>query len=781
MEGMIILSSDESSCDSVEILGCYTNFLSKPDPLPLSAVRVDVETVNRNIPPRPLLIRPMYIDLTDPRWTLPALRRRPNAPDVAVVDLTERGADAQELETDSLSRDDCQLQTESDKRKTPISHEQELNLHVDSLADSAAALAPQQDCGDPEPNQMRLSSPTQQQNQEYEGQSHQNTTAAMLTQLPFLETHVQEPEQSAIQFSLGLSQQDNSEAPDCCHREGTTAAGHISDMVPLSEAPPDVAESQFEEQAKGEEAACLQEQENELQQLQSPTGPPFSEKGSFVTTSQEHSTQEYEIPDSLELNERDFLAYENHISPNLETQVNPPATSEQDEDKNEWPLETETYRDDMEMDSPVSFLWQEGSDGEDMNEDSCGEATHEDRQYVCPVALRKLMDETSQGLIDEDSANFGTHVVLCHQSLGLVYSTIDENLIEGTLQLLSDLLQPGYCPPKDITSHLVRGILLDRHCPHHFCVQAFNLLMRTQRHHMATRSTVPWDWELLTSVMANQEHRKMHRCEVVRMFLEYVVQTLEDDFWAKHSSSVLHLSVAKAVLSCDQQFPRVREVIKWLFNAIIKSSEHEDSRESSRERGEQIRMVYCFQKMLCLALKVDRSPALSATKLSQELFHMLISNPPLRAYRMLLLELQSKLLKCKLLETLLDHASLKILSAMSLSLLPSLLKNCTLASDPMDGGERWQKWEELVQLLWMLLFSYDKAMKGYLCNSLTEQRDRAGTLVYKKDDMVSKSAVHEATEAFLSRTQADLGQSLPLHVEESLTYLQDHLLDVCQC
>lgn len=53
--------------------------------------------------------------------------------------------------------------------------------------------------------------------------------------------------------------------------------------------------------------------------------------------------------------------------------------------------------------------------------------------------------------------------------------------------------------------------------------------------------------------------------------------------------------------------------------------------------------------------------------------------------------------------------------------------------------------------------------------------------VYKPDDRVSRPAVQEAVEAFLSRSQADLDQALPLHVEESLTYLQDHLLDVCQC
>lgn len=83
--------------------------------------------------------------------------------------------------------------------------------------------------------------------------------------------------------------------------------------------------------------------------------------------------------------------------------------------------------------------------------------------------------------IDVEDEGFGTPEVLCRQSLSLVYSTIDESYPEGTLQLLSDLLQPGFYPPRDITNHLLRSILLDMQCPHHLCVQAFNLLMRTQR------------------------------------------------------------------------------------------------------------------------------------------------------------------------------------------------------------------------------------------------------------------------------------------------------------
>lgn len=37
-----------------------------------------------------------------------------------------------------------------------------------------------------------------------------------------------------------------------------------------------------------------------------------------------------------------------------------------------------------------------------------------------------------------------------------------------------------------------------------------------------------------------------------------------------------------------------------------------------------------------------------------------------------------------------------------------LIHDCVL----QDGTEMWQRWEELVHLLWMLLLSYNKAMNG---------------------------------------------------------------------
>ncbi|XP_034454427.1 SUMO-interacting motif-containing protein 1 isoform X1 [Hippoglossus hippoglossus] len=721
------------------------------------------------------------IDLTDPRWTFSEQRKRKrqySTTILTVIDLTE-----------------CEAADGTEEMKP-------------SIKQDSTVFAPQQDCGDLKPELSGLDPQTQNQKKNDVVQPCDHTPVVRLRRLPFLEALVRDLETSkssvhltkdCTKMSLSFKQLGiNNGAP-----ESMITESNVQCMEPsLDESSPKVAESLIIEE----------QQEN--------TNGFSSTHLHYLADHTSHHSPTTRLNPS-ELLDPDPLPHRRPVS--REPQVDPPPTSEhtpaentserqsdeaevertsnspdsyysipgepslsvsKTEDMDEGPG-NEAYRGDLEADSPLSFFWQDESD--EVNEDNrfhsnIMTASEEDRHFVCPDALREIMSGSYRGLNNVEYEAFGTPKVLCRQSLSQVYSTIEEDYPEGTLELLSDLLQPGFYPPRDISTHLLHNILLNPQRPHHLCVQAFNLLMRTQRHHMADKTTVPWDWELLTSVMANQDCTSK-QCEVVRMFLEYVVQTLEDDLQAKRSVSALHRTITKATLSCDQQFPHVRDVIKWLFSSIMKSTEYGESREAVREKDEQIRMVLVFQRMLSLALEVDHSPALSSIKLAQELFHMLISSEPLRACRMLLLEsLQSKLLTCKLLEHLLDYACpLKTSLPMSLSLLLHFLKNCTLTPDPTDGAERWKRWEELVHLLWMFLLSYNVAMKDFLCSSVSERRDRVSTMVYKPDDKISRSATHEAVDAFLSRSRADLGQALPLHVEESLAYLQNHLLDVCQC
>lgn len=64
---------------------------------------------------------------------------------------------------------------------------------------------------------------------------------------------------------------------------------------------------------------------------------------------------------------------------------------------------------------------------------------------------------------------------------------------------------------------------------------------------------------------------------------------------------------------------------------------------------------------------------------------------------------------------------------------------------------------------------------GHLSQSFMEERSHLGP--FKKEDIISQSHICEATDTLLVRAQADLGQALPHHVEESLHCLRDSLFD----
>ncbi|KAL0974021.1 hypothetical protein UPYG_G00214360, partial [Umbra pygmaea] len=469
----------------------------------------------------------------------------------------------------------------------------------------------------------------------------------------------------------------------------------------------------------------------------------------------------------------------------------PPLSLRSDEmDVDAWPRTTGASQADLEADSLTATEW-DGRDGVEMDAEEHNVISREDKRCVCPIQLRKLRPLMSGPVPEleakkEHDGGLGDLEPLSQHSLSLVNSTKEESYTEGTLQLLSDLLQPRFYPPVDITKHLLRDILLDPLCSDVLCLQAYSLLMRTQRHKHTDINTVPWDWELLTSVMAKElSNSKRLSWEVVRMLLHYVVQTMEDDFRVKLSIRNLHNSITKATVSCSLRFNQVRDVIIWLFAAIVRSTGDNGnvSPDLKMKTHKELRkIVILLQKMISLALEVDLSPALNSSKLSGELFHMVTSTLPLREHRLLLLQtLESQLLRCKLTEHLLHDASPKKTPLpMSLSLLLHFLQNATLTPDPTEGAQSWKKWEELVQLLWMLLLSYEEVTNGHLRFSVSERMANSRIPIPNTNDIVSPLAVQEAVESFLSRAQDDIRQDLPQHIHESLTYLQDHLLASAQ-
>ncbi|XP_036404477.1 SUMO-interacting motif-containing protein 1 [Megalops cyprinoides] len=423
---------------------------------------------------------------------------------------------------------------------------------------------------------------------------------------------------------------------------------------------------------------------------------------------------------------------------------------------------------------------------------SSRDVSRRDRRYVSKTQYKKLRqlmgrplpnmagDDGDDDDDSEEEEEVGPAQPLGRQSLSLVNSTMEERYPEGTLQLLSDFLHPRIYPPASVTSHLIRDILLNPEYDLPLVTEAFGLLMKIQKHHPATQATVQWDWELLISVMDPQSPERRRPSTIVRMLLQYGLQTLEDDF--RLSLRRLHCSIVAATLSCSRQFVHVRGVISWLVAAVRNSTgDPEGDASEAREREENLRIVSILQRMLAMAMEVDRSPTISCNKLSHELLQTL-STMQHRHHRLLLLQtLESRLLQCKLLKLLLeDRCTERTTLPMSLSLLLHFLQSSTPSPDPTDDSERWRKWSELIQLLWMLLLSYEEVTEGHLRLPITERAGCSRAPIRTMYDQITSEAVQEAADFFLFRVSADLGHALPPQLQDSFSLLQNHLHGTCQ-
>ncbi|XP_064181506.1 SUMO-interacting motif-containing protein 1 isoform X2 [Anguilla rostrata] len=452
--------------------------------------------------------------------------------------------------------------------------------------------------------------------------------------------------------------------------------------------------------------------------------------------------------------------------------------------------------------SPAHSSGPGDSEGEGLSETEAGsgsrEASRKDRQYVSRTQLNRLKrlmgrplqesgGDDSPGSLDDgddddEEEDSGPGEPLCRQGLSLVHSSMEERCHDSTLQLLSDFLRPRRYPPPDVVSHLIRAILLGSETPPAQVLQAYSLLMRIQKSLPATVSTVQWDWELMTSAM---QERGAERRPVLRLLLQYVLQTLHDDFHLDHRRR--QGSIAKATLSCYQAMAHVRDVIGWLVAAVMNSTcdpggrDCETEMETQKERDENLRIVLVLQKMLALAMEVD-SPTTSSNKICEDL-HLILIGPHLhRHHRLLLLQtLESSLLQCKLVELLLQHVCAdKTKLPMSLSLILHFLRSATLPPDPTDGVETWRRWRELVQLLWMLLLSYEEVTEGHLRRPITQRAQFSHAPIWTANDDITPAELQEAADCFLSRVSADLGHALPPQVQELFSYLRDHLLCFCR-
>ncbi|XP_041079392.1 SUMO-interacting motif-containing protein 1-like isoform X2 [Polyodon spathula] len=387
---------------------------------------------------------------------------------------------------------------------------------------------------------------------------------------------------------------------------------------------------------------------------------------------------------------------------------------------------------------------------------------------------------------DDDQADDGsdlsedevTREPISQRRLRLALCTIEESYPQATLEFLFDFMSPRYYPPADTVNHVLREILLNSDSPI-LAEEAYTLLMKIQLFHPADLSTVQWDWELVSSVMDEKDPKKSQSLTTGPLFLQYVVQTLEDDFQRRVGQQSLQLSIVKATLSCDRKFTHVRDVVDWLISAVTNITGQEKKKKSGDDY--RLKVVFLLQKMLALAVEVDRSPTCSSNKLSEEMFQSFFGSALRRQHIVQLLNtMESQLLCCKLLELLLGYACpLRTQLHMSLGLILHFLRHAELPLDTTGGAEeRWLRWDDLLNLLVLLFHSYQEVTNGYLRFSITERAKHYGTRpAVIEEDRITVMEIKSDLDTFRSRVSKDLGEPLNLQLEERLGQLQSLLLN----
>nr|XP_027796810.1 SUMO-interacting motif-containing protein 1 isoform X1 [Marmota flaviventris] len=371
--------------------------------------------------------------------------------------------------------------------------------------------------------------------------------------------------------------------------------------------------------------------------------------------------------------------------------------------------------------------------------------------------------------------------------LRMVTNTIEENFPLGTVQFLMDFVSPQHYPPGDIVAHIIQKILLSGSETVDVLKEAYMLLMKIQQLHPANAKTVEWDWKLLTYVMEEEGQTLPGRV----LFLRYVVQTLEDDFQQilRRQRQHLQQSIANTVLSCDKQPHNVRDVIKWLVKAvtedgnqtssetgILKASGGHPSPQSNLTKNTNQLIVCQLQRMLSIAVEVDRTPTCSSNKIAEMMFGFVLDIPERSQREMFFTTMESHLLRCKVLEIIFLH-SCETPTRLPLSLAQALyfLNNSTSLLKCQSDKTQWQTWDELVEHLQFLLSSYQHVLREHLRSSVIDRKDLIIKRIKPKPqqgDDITVVDVEKQIEAFRSRLIQMLGEPLVPQLQDKVHLLK---------
>ncbi|NXN92073.1 SIMC1 protein, partial [Rhinopomastus cyanomelas] len=183
-----------------------------------------------------------------------------------------------------------------------------------------------------------------------------------------------------------------------------------------------------------------------------------------------------------------------------------------------------------------------------------------------------------------------------------------------------------------------------------------------------------------------------------------------------------------------------------------------------------------LQRMLSLAVEVDRSPNCSSCKIADVMFPFIL-NIPLRSQReAFLTTMDSQLLRCKLLELLFQHScDLPTTLPLSLTQILYFLSHSSVLLPYQGETATWQRWDETLQYLSLLLMSYQNVILEHLRSSLSDRMElivqKAKPKLQDNDD-ISQRDIQITMENLIIRLQQILGHPLPLQITEKLCMLR---------
>uniref|UniRef100_A0A8C5N206 SUMO-interacting motif-containing protein 1 n=1 Tax=Leptobrachium leishanense TaxID=445787 RepID=A0A8C5N206_9ANUR len=348
------------------------------------------------------------------------------------------------------------------------------------------------------------------------------------------------------------------------------------------------------------------------------------------------------------------------------------------------------------------------------------------------------------------------------RQMNIVDTTIEENFPQATLNFLFEFVSVSRYPSKEILCYIVKSILLGGEDPGNKN-EAYNLLMKVQDLHPAKLDTVAWDWDLLTEVMNTKDSSSY------LLFLQYVVQTLHDDFHSNLRRRVLQRCLAKSMLSCDQSFCKIKDLINWLIVAVQSSCKPRNcdaAFDSERE-------VPLLQRMLSIAVDLDNSPACSSNRIADYIFPFVIAMETRPEREMFLNSIESHLLRAKILDLIFTHSCQSPVDRpLSVAKILCFIKHSTLDLRKRGLGEDWQRWDEMLHYICLLFFSFQRITSDNLLTPVIDRIDAPVTHT-QNQTMAGIEDVQSHFDSFLQRISD--GKEVPPVITDRLKMLQ-HLL-----